>query len=106
MRENTIIKQLVKIIKIRPKNLIISYFISSGSLIILLAFHFPIWFYLIASYIQSLILIWVGCSIYFYAELPTINQPISGSLAKVIGIFIVFSGLYTLGGYKILQLFF
>jgi hypothetical protein len=103
MKERSFFTQLIKIINIRPKPLIIALFIWLGTIIILLAFHFPRWFWLIVANTQWLLLIWVGWSIFYHAELPTINKPITGKFAKAVGILIIISGLYTVIGYKIVQ---
>jgi hypothetical protein len=92
-----------RIMEIRPKPLIIALFIWLGIIIILLGIKLPLWLYLITTYIGNFLFIWAGCSIYGHAELPTINEPITGKLAKVIGILIIFSGLYALIGYKIVE---
>ncbi len=106
MKEKSIFIQLIRIKNIHPKPLILAYFIWSGAIIILLSFKFPLWFWIIASYTQTFILIWLGCSIIIHTELPTINKPITGTFAKVVGVLIIFSGLYTLIGYKLVHFIF
>ena len=103
MKVKSFFTQLIKIINIHPKPLIIALFIWLGTIIILLALQIPSWFWLIAANTQWLLLIWVGWSIYYHAELPTIYKPITGKFAKVVGILIIISGLYTVIGYKFVQ---
>ena len=103
MKEKSIVTQLLKIKNIRPKPLIIAFFIWLVIIIILLGIKLPLWFWDIAYFTGISLLFWSGLSIYIHAELPTINEPITGKMAKVIGIVIIFSGLYALFGYKIVE---